>query len=241
MSGPIMATGKAVILTLPIRLTPRRGRLILTTGFMLIWCGGVAYAFSHAAPGNWPGTPLRGFVPEDLAVIGIPLLMLAVGLMGLIRSALLLLPGSPFDQVVIDRRGLRRRRFFTRQQVAWSSISEFAAVRLAAGKSHKWILLAEGRPAPIAATDKARFRAAPLTVDLTALLPVLGKPAESATEVVVWLNGLLNIALAGRLPREVAIPGVLAGSATPVTALTKAHTQASVAVARGRSKSVIER
>lgn len=236
-----MARQNAVTMSFPIRLTPRRGRLILATVFMLIWCGGVAYTFSRAAPGMWLGTPLRGLVPAYLAEIGIPFLMLAVGLMGFTRSALLLLPGSPFDHVAIDRRGLRRRRFWTRQQVAWSAISEFAAVRLAAGKSHKWILLAEGRPAPIAATDKARFRAAPLTVDLTALLPVFGKSAESATEIVVWLNGLLNSAAAGRLPRDVSVPGVLAGSATPEIALARVHAQASVAVARGRSRSVIER
>lgn len=132
------------------------------------------------------------------------LIALTIFLWSAIAVVFGLLPNSAAHHLIVDRTGLNYRYLFSHQKIAWNGISEIALLAL----NGRWMLAVEGIPAPIAASDWARYRAAPLKLDLAQLLPLLASKEEAMT-VVDWLNGLLKAADRGPMPSKTIVPSLL--------------------------------
>jgi hypothetical protein len=226
---------------LPLRLEPRRGQVFFQFLFMLLWTGFIVFwavQFVPAFLGEHEVPLGQAFSAEHLILL-IPLGMLLVGLYSLGRLLIQFIPGSNFVYVIVDKEGLRRRQFGTRQQIRWTDIRRISIIRRKAGKSTKRVLLVEGKDyKPVRDDESARYTAAPFTLDLGTFLPTFCNE-DDAGKVSAWFNALLHQAREGTFPDRTRIPAPLVASAKAVREVGMEKAAARTTT-RGR-KSVIER
>ena len=235
----------SVEMKLPLRLEPRRTRVFQQFLFMLVWSGFILFwaiqfvpDFLHA---NGP-LSLDEVTVEHLVLL-VPLGMLLIGLYSLSRIVLQLLPGTDFVHVIVDRDGLRRRQFGTRQEIRWADIRRISIIRRKSGKSTKRVLLVEGHnDNPARDDERARYTAASFAFDLDAFLPSFCSE-DKANQVGAWFNLLLQAARDSQFPGSVRIPGLLVPNTKSVGTKSVGEPQLgrSAETAPRRRNSVIER
>lgn len=225
---------------LPLRLAPRRSHIIGQFVFMLAWCAFIVYWAYEFLPDYVAsnGMPTLETLSFDDLMPALPALMLLVGLYSLSRLVLQVLPGSDLVHFVIDRDGLRRRQFGTRQEIRWADIRRISIIRRRAGKSTKRVLLIEGKEdRPVRDDESARYTAASFALDIDGYLPAFSNE-EKAGKVSAWFNELLHQASEGALTDRVRVPGLLVPSVSAGPATARASGVTKNAPSRN---SVIER
>jgi len=218
--------------SLPVRLVPRRGQAVFRLVFMVIWCGFLvfwAFAFLPDFISTNGPLSLRGLTVEHLILL-VPVLMFCVGIFGVVRSIMAALPGSPYVYLEFAQDSLTWRDFSAERKIAWSEIRQFSLFQEKSGKSHKWVLRADGVSAD-------RGIETLLKIELGKFLSAFGGKSE-AEHVAAWFNGLLTVVNAGRLPATLRFPESLAYGR--VQRHGKPRSGSTVATS-SRRKSVIER
>jgi hypothetical protein len=222
------------IAQLPILLVPRRSYVLFQLFLMLVWCGFVVYWADAYLPEFLSGREplLQQSLSLEHLVLLVPVVMLAVGVFGLVRSVLLIIPGNPYVTLAITQDGLAWRHFAIRRQVAWAEIRQFNLTREKSGKSYKWVLVVNG--ATSGGDTGALFK-----IELGKFLPAFGGEKQ-ATAAAAWFNSLLVLARGGKIPDRLALPESLASCLSRRRQLPHGST-GTVATPSTRRNSVIER
>lgn len=130
-------------LQLPIRLIPHKGgqigQLLLGVfmiGFSIFWMGGAFEVFDLdygiINPLTW-----ERVMDRPSALLG--LIVTAVGVFGVTRAILRMLPDSPYDHLQISSEGLLVRRFFKRDLHPWRDLPPFTTIEVVKSGKHKTI------------------------------------------------------------------------------------------------------
>lgn len=231
---------ESVEMKLPLRLEQRRGRVFQQLLFMLVWSGFIVFWAMQFVPEFLEDNGLLSMneLNAEHWILLIPLGMLLVGLYSLFRIGVQLLPGNDFVHVIVDRDGLRRRHFGTRQEIRWNDIRRISVIHRKAGKSTRRVLLVEGNnDKPVREDESARYTAASFAFDLDNFLPAFANQ-EKLDKVSAWFNTLLHQARDGTFPNSTRVPGPLVQSVRPLSAAGMRQTATEKPARRG---SVIER
>jgi hypothetical protein len=118
---------------LPIRLVPRRGGQILALvfsgfffGFSVLWMASAAGIVDLDGEGFISRPADGGWIERLFPLFGLPFAL--IGIAGLARAVLKMLPGSPCYHLEISGRGLLVRSLFKQRRHAWAKLPEFRTI-----------------------------------------------------------------------------------------------------------------
>ena len=192
---------------LPIRLIPRKGRQVALIVFFTFFAGfAVAWMVMASMPA-WKASNGIGF--NWFALFGSPFFF--IGIAGIVRSILSMLPNSPYYHLVLAADGLTDRSLLKTKHFAWNALSRFSAYKEVSVSNRKGRRRTSISYRTIAVpADKTsenedeRFRHAILKIDASTYG---GEDNQTtATELADWLNTLRNAALERRPLLETAVP-----------------------------------
>ncbi|WP_374311121.1 hypothetical protein [Dongia sp.] len=182
---------------LPLRLVPRRTRVMIWLVFVLAWCG---MTFSSLVPALY--AMYRPHLPWERVHSGggdfFSAIFLTVGAVLLVRAVMAALPNSPYRYLEIDEEGLTRRDFSKLQYVAWKDIEWISVVERwqsrGKGRSRHWWVLAENSANAFEHDADRRIQAASLAYDANEFKPLIGGGGETAEQLVSLLReGLAKV------------------------------------------------
>lgn len=201
---------------LPLRLVPRRTRVMIRLAFILTWCGftfsmfmpQLSSMFRHDLP--WERAPSNGVGPFAL-------IFLVVGVVLLARSLMAALPNSPFQYLEIDEKGLTRRRYNKTQHIAWNEVEWISIVERwqshGRTRSRHWWVLAENAANPFHDEPSRRINSAAFAYDANDFKPLIGGGEETAEQLVELLREGLAKSKGGEPIIMLTLPPLLHGLA----------------------------
>jgi hypothetical protein len=108
---------------LPIRLIPRKGRQVALIVFFTFFAGFAVFWMVMASRPAWEAG--NGF--SWFALFGLP--FLTIGILGIVKSILSMLPNSPYYHLVLAANGLTDRSLLKTKRFAWNAVSRFSAYK----------------------------------------------------------------------------------------------------------------
>lgn len=201
-------------LRLPLRLLPRRRPQLAMIAFCMLFTGFAVFWTIKAATLAQDGGPAgvddaEFWLLRLLPLLGLPLILLGLG--GVARAILKMLPDSPYFHLEIHAQGLVARAPFHRKRHAWSDLPPFETLdhrrRGSRGVRITWYTVAMERGAA------GRDRGARELLRLHADEYGAGNGRQDAVDLAAWLNQLRAQALEKRLPADAPVllpPGFVA-------------------------------
>lgn len=227
-------------LQLPIRLIPHKGGQIgylllslFMIGFSIFWMGGALGVFDL---NNGIVNPLTWERIQERPTALLGLIVTAVGLVGTVRAILRLLPGSPYDHILIFSEGLVIRRIFSQRKHAWRDLPPFTTIEvIKRGKRktiHHYTVAVQGEAPPEDAPRGASYGRE--VVRIYAQEYGRRKSQVDADALTEWFNALRDQALNKRLGANdiVAIPEPFQTTAMTVSGTTTGAVRRSQTVVR---------
>jgi hypothetical protein len=199
-------------LKLPIRLVPRKGKSLYMLFFMIFWTGFSVFWVVMASSMLWGDAPVEGAgwgFKYLFPAFGIPFVV--IGVLGLSKAVLQLLPSSPAFHVEIAADGILVRAGWKVRRFDWASLSAFdVALKVIQDEGTKtktyWIVALRAEDAQYLADEKERYRCSVLKINAGEY----GSDGDgmAASELAEWLNQLRQDAIDRRLKpgQEIAIP-----------------------------------
>jgi hypothetical protein len=228
---------------LPIRLVPRKGQQIgllaffgFFFGFSIFWMAGAA-GILDLDDGTLNFRSSGDLIENLFPLFGLPFAI--VGICGLTRSVLKMLPNSPYYHLEIDADGLLVRSLFKQTRNAWRALPAFETLerrrKTKNGTRISWYTVAmEGAPPEPGIEADATHQREVLRIDADEYGAKSGE--QDAADLAAWLNRLRELALDKRLaPDEmVDVPEGFRGSAIAAIApaLGSASTRTQTVVRR---------
>ena len=197
---------------LPLRLVPRRTRVMIWLAFILVWCG---MTFSSLLPAFYamfrPHLPWERTHSGETGVFSA--IFLAIGVVLLVRALMAALPNSPYRYLEIDEDGLTRRDFGRLQYAAWKDIEWISVVERweshGKGRSRHWWVIAENSASAFEDDTSHRIRAAEFAYDANQFKPLIGGGEETAEQLVSLLREGLAKVKAGEPIVALSLPPLL--------------------------------
>jgi hypothetical protein len=210
------------VVELPIRLLPRKGQQIgmlaffgFFFGFSIFWMAGAA-GIIDLNEGTINSSTSGDLVGNLFPLFGLP--FAAVGICGLARAVLKMLPGSPYYHLEINAEGLLIRSPFKQNRYAWRELPVFETLerrrRTKNGTRINWYTVAmEGAPLEPGMEPGATHQREVLRIDADEYGAKNGQ--QDAADLAAWLNRLRELALDKRLApnEEVEVPEGFRGNA----------------------------
>jgi hypothetical protein len=191
---------------LPVRLLPRRRAQIpallvfgFFLGFAIFWMAGAAGIFDPNE-GTITFPPPGGWAANSFALVGLPIA--AIGLGGIIRAVLKLLPNSPYYHLEINADGLFIRSLFKQTRHLWRELPVFETLehrrRTKNGTRITWYTVAvENAPLEPGMEAGATHRREVLRINADEYGAKNGQ--QDALDLAAWLNDLRALAIDNRL------------------------------------------
>jgi hypothetical protein len=225
---------------LPLRLVPRRTRVMIWLVFILAWCG---MTFSSVLPVFYamfrPHLPWERTHSGETGVFSA--IFLTIGVVLLVRALMAALPNSPYRYLEIDEGGLTHRDFSRLQYAAWKDIEWISVVERweghGKGRSRHWWVIAENSASAFEDDASHRIRAAEFAYDANQFKPLIGGGEETAEQLVSLLREGLAKVKAGEPIVALSLPPLLQNLAVEM----RMKLPGSDGWRRDGSKSVIER
>jgi hypothetical protein len=197
-----------VTMKLPVRLIPRKGRQIALIVFFTFFAGFAVFWMVMASMPIWKAG--NGIGMSWFALFGLP--FLAIGILGIVRSVLSMLPNSPYCHLVLAADGITDHSLLKTKRFAWNALSRFSAYKEVSVSSNRkgrrrtgisyWTIAVAADDAT--GNEDERFRGAVLKIDASTYGG--DDNQTTATALADWLNNLRHAALERQPLLETAVP-----------------------------------
>jgi hypothetical protein len=186
---------------LPLKFLPRKSQQIADLiGALVMLCFGLDFFLQYVSPadlehyGGFGGWLQANKVAVPFLLASIALLLAALGWLAV--AVINFVSGSPFNYLIVDRRGVTYRNFWRESRFSWSVLGPFQAIRVSSWQGRS----SQRRHWVVAETDGVALRI-PASAYLRGAF-FTGSLDLSSADAAGWLDELRQLARDGHLETD---------------------------------------